>query len=241
MNYDNLKYGSAHRMMRYKAKPGDWRGNRWVTPHGMGFNVSHAYNVTRSEDGRYIFADTNYLEHLRDVPKPSYIDHNGWFSDVWASETISGKVARVTHNRFIAYTVQSDADGIAIDSGIYDDEDDAWRAADHMAQRQAEDEKAYNAAWNAGVRYAENMDAINAARKDARSIAQASRENANATICAVLKGKIKDLRADISRLASENETLKNGDFYRGDVFLSFCPDKDTRSAFNDGAGAEILK
>src|SRR5690606_25387888 len=119
---------------------------------------------------------------------------------------------------------------------------DAAIWADNIAKQYAEDAREYDTAWQAGQRHAENMERIAQARKEARDIARAARDNVknNPTICNVLRGKVRELRNEIRELCEENETLRAGDFSKRDYSLIFYPSEELRAAFNDGAGADVI-
>ena len=80
----------------------------------------------------------------------SSIDHTGWFTDVDQSEKARGIVARLTHGRFIAGYHWDSNDERVYFPEIFDDEDDAARAADSHAESFAEiareDSEKYDAA-----------------------------------------------------------------------------------------------
>ncbi len=177
-NYDNLRSGSRARLADYRRKAarsletiakhhgtesalyrdalaGAWRRERWVTPHGIGYNVPHAYTLQRADNyGGVIYADSGALDHLRPIRgEDEARDYGrGWYSDAHQSETITGRVvalpSRKGEPRFLAFAVNSGADGITIDRDVYTDPVAACHAADRLAERLADDEREYSEKWN---------------------------------------------------------------------------------------------
>ena len=80
----------------------------------------------------------------------SRIDHTGWFTNTDQSEKARGIVARLTHGRFIAGYHCDSNDERTYFPEIFDDEEDAARAADSHAESFAEmareDSEKYDAA-----------------------------------------------------------------------------------------------
>lgn len=143
---DNLRGGSRVRLNSYRAKLA--RSLETIAKH-------HAYSVTRSDAyGGVILADSGALDHLREIRGEDQTrDYGrGWYADADSAETITGKVAalpsRKGEPRFIAYAVNSGADGITIDRDVYIDARAACHAADRLAERMAEDEREYSEKWN---------------------------------------------------------------------------------------------
>lgn len=181
--YDNLRTGAPNRLKGYRRKHAaslatvaknhgpdsayhanvkaeGWRGERWITPHGLGFNAD--YSVTSTEGG--INADTGYLDHLREVSLP---EAHRWFTDIYCSEWITVKVWRLPRGRFIASLHWSDCDGITILPRAFELISDAYNAAGRLAKKVASAEQDYNEKWN------EARDADEAADKARDRIADA--------------------------------------------------------------------
>lgn len=183
MNYhDNLHTGAPNRLKGYKRKHAaslatirknhgeaavfysnaeaeGWRRERWITPGSRSLNAD--YSVTCTEAG--INADSDYLDHLREVSMP---EAHRWFTDIYCTEYISVKVWRLPRGRFIVSLHWSDADGILILPRTFLLPTDAYKAGGKRAEKVAEAEQAYNEKWN------EARDADEAADAAAKRIGQ---------------------------------------------------------------------
>lgn len=75
------------------------------------------------------------------------ISHTGWFTDEFGdSETIRGIVCRLPKSRgFLAGWSMGEGMASELDATVYDDEEDAARAADSMAESAAEHQREYEA------------------------------------------------------------------------------------------------
>jgi hypothetical protein len=71
------------------------------------------------------------------------LHHTGWFCDEDESQTMRGIVARLPHGRFLAGWSMGEGMASEVDGYIYNDEEDAARAADSMAENAAERERDY--------------------------------------------------------------------------------------------------
>lgn len=115
---------------------------------------------------------------------------------------------------------------------------DAARAADGMAQRAAEEEREYQAAYMAGVKFAEKAEEIAALKAETVQLLQERREARKAAamnypgMCDALRRVISDNVREIYALRKTRAVLQSGDF--GD--LTFYPDARLTAAFNEGAG-----
>lgn len=77
----------------------------------------------------------------------SRVDNTGWFCDDYQLQTIRGLVARLPRGRgFLAGWSMGENMASVLDCEIYDDETDAARAADSMAESAAETEREYQEA-----------------------------------------------------------------------------------------------
>lgn len=81
----------------------------------------------------------------------SGIRHSGWFTDDTCSDTIRGIVLRLPRGRgFLAGWTMGEGMASSVDySPIFDDEADAARCADSMAESAAENEREYQARMRA--------------------------------------------------------------------------------------------
>lgn len=94
--------------------------------------------------------DKIYIEHfeslgprwVKDAHEVARLGHTGWYTDDFQGSTLIGVVLNFSRKDrfcFLAGTRHSDWDGVTVDSYIHDDEKDAARAADSMAQYDAEE------------------------------------------------------------------------------------------------------
>ena len=83
---------------------------------------------------------------LRACDVPSSIDHAGWFTDEYGDgDKIMPVVFRLPHGRgFLAGWTMGAGMASSVEFDIYDDENEAWRAADSLACDVAEDEREHN-------------------------------------------------------------------------------------------------
>lgn len=158
-------------------------------------------------------------------------DHNGWYlDDDFQDETAEGIVYRIrvqrrghykagetgTRVRYIAGIKDPHNEGPAMlqlgETDWHDDLDDAFRDADGMAEKYAEREREYQAAWRLGN---EAADLLNTAADDREECKKLVREinalkgkqdaAAMPEICSTLRARVKKLR---SRIKSGVEKAK---------------------------------
>lgn len=102
-------------------------------------------------NGKMFYLDSDFMPQLRwiwaDKVEYSHIDHRGWFTDEYGDgDKIRGLVFRLPHNRgFLAGWSMGESMCGEVDYTIYDDEVQAARNADSMAERVAEREQEYQA------------------------------------------------------------------------------------------------
>lgn len=123
---------------------------------------------------------------------------------------------------------------------------EAARAADHMANKAAEQEREFQTAWQAGSLWAQEGDAIadfraelldllkqrRAARKDA-----AFSSNTYTSLCTLIRRRVSQLLRDIHKARQRREKLASGESEP----LYFWPgDKRLQDAFCDGAGIDAF-
>lgn len=112
----------------------------------------HGYRSDKpspNPDGKMFYLDSDFMPSLRwtwaDKVEHSRIDHRGWYSDEYGDgDKIRGLVFRLPHNRgFLAGWSMGESMCGEVDYTIYDDEIQAARNADTMAQHVAEREIEY--------------------------------------------------------------------------------------------------
>lgn len=153
---------------------------------------------------------------LREAEKPRYIDHEGWYADDLAENTFRPRVWRLPRGRFLAGYDSSEWGTIQLDRAVYNDERDAWRAADSMAERDAEKERDYLERWRAANNVADNLqekrEALRAAHSDARGLVAVLRDlpqtaASRATICAMLRDCRARMAEALQGMAEDAEKL----------------------------------
>ena len=130
--------GTARQRLREAKR---WRSE---SPRWWPFGPCGAYHFSfnANDKGQGFYLGDELLWSLRwewcDVVIRS-IRHTGWFTDEYQSETIRGVVFRLPHGRgFLAGWSMGEGMASAVDRYVWDDEKDAARAADDMAERAAE-------------------------------------------------------------------------------------------------------
>lgn len=190
------------------------------------------------------------VHEMNDTP----IGHNGWYTDPYQDVFKDGSglcygvvyqlpAARDGTPRYVAGYVFGGTDGgPALDLFRFHDEArDAAYAADSMAEHAAEEEREYQTAWQAGNRWSEKGEELGKARKELREVLRERRAargtDAFPALCKALARQIGDMIDAVTELRDERAKLASGDFDR----LYFYPDERLKGAFNEGAGATILK
>lgn len=152
-----------------------WKRERWIVPHGLGFNAPSPRHTRSDAYGGVIFMDSGELDHLRPIaPDDKTRDYGrGWYADQDGGETVTGKVVQLPtgrgrQSRWLAYAVHSDNDGIWLDKDVYDDPTVACHNADRLAERIAEEDREYNGRWQAARDLEVQIDELKEELHDAR-------------------------------------------------------------------------
>lgn len=193
-----------------------------------------------------------------------FSDDSGWFTDPWGhySRDGSGLMWGVVYQlptrkgeaRFIVGYEQGDCDGgpwldlstvytvpayesdsveLAIDSG-------ACNAANELARINAEKERDYQTAWQAGSQYEQEAESIQEARKAALELlAERRAHKCNGTdspaICRAIADTVTGWRRDIRKARERMAALADGELSERDGLYWDTTDADSRDAFNEGA------
>jgi hypothetical protein len=146
----------------------DWRAareygfNNWAEAYSVlsqGFNDSDCGPAGPKKAIWYCHTGEQFRdERNADEISGAGVNHHGWYSDADCSRTIYGIVGRLTHGRFIAGYANSDTSERVYLAEVYTDEKQAARAADHEAQRTAEDEKEYDESYQAASQLRDDME-----------------------------------------------------------------------------------
>lgn len=120
------------------VRPMTWRDVRFATlKSSSGFDHGRTFNAPCW----YGFHISGYFRDIRDAHEIVWNLPRGWYTDVDASETAIGIVARISHGRFLAGYRWTSNDETVIFPDVYDDEREAARAADSWAERFAEESR----------------------------------------------------------------------------------------------------
>lgn len=186
-------------------------------------------------------------------------DHGGWYTCPFGESFRDGSglcwgvVAQMTGRdgkaRFVAGWQFGGHDaGPTLDLGrIFEAQGDdsesaeaeAARHADKLAERAAESERNYQAAWQAGNRWADLGREIAEARAEVLAVL-AERRKARAlsgadlpALCGAIRARVSDMLAEIAKARAKRAELAEGDSGPYLHFWPGCP--EMRAAFCDGA------
>lgn len=119
---------------------------------------------------------------------------------------------------------------------------EAARAADEFARIESEHMREYNAAWQAGCRYADLADEIAGSRDTIKRLL-AERKAARAAglsgfdeICATIRRVVSNALGDIQEAREMRQKLRDGEYIDELLPGFYSGDKRLLDAFNDGAG-----
>lgn len=150
--------------------------------------------------------------------KIANLRHNGWYTmdDGNNGEVMRGVVFRLAHGRgFIAGYADPCNDGPAfVELSIIDDEKDAARAADNIAESYAERERDYQRAWQAGRQFDDLLEEIQSARRDCLELIRETKKACAAlanysAIKATIRGEIKSYLLTIKDARAKRATLED--------------------------------
>lgn len=250
--YDKLNGGSRVRLARYRRKlaksletirahrtPEEAEKFIQVYRYTSPLNHRHAWlgdehGQTFSRDGTRAYMPASMLDGFRDIGAAHDIvrlRHTGWYNDADGSETIAGHVwqlpARNGEPVYLSGYVEQESGYCTLDAtrgriATYSDKEDAARAADALAEKDAEKEREYSERWQA-AREAddERNDArqeLKAARADAQQAISAIREQRKfggiaPTMCKILQDTIATARDEMRRaleiIVKETETIES--------------------------------
>lgn len=250
--YDKLNGGSRVRLARYRHKlaksletiracrtPED--AERFIKSAGYTSPLNHRYawmgeehGPTFSRDGTRASMPASMLNGFRDIGAAHDIvrlRHTGWYMDADGSETIAGHVwqlpARNGEPVYLSGYVEPESGYCTLDAtrgriATHSDKEDAARAADALAEKDAEKEREYSERWQAARdaddERADARDALKTARADARQAIAAIREQRKIggivpAMCKILQDTIATARDEMRRaletIAKETETIES--------------------------------
>ena len=225
MTYDSLKYGSKYRLQqkrRYLAerqagKNGhNWAENTWRDcPYIASVSLDWCGTWSRAIGGDFVGAynvdnfNCTPFNLEGDADHILRLGHSGWYCDDNQFETIQGVVLSYhrknekTKKRelvFIPAVQWSDRDGVTIwPNEIYNEKEDAARAADSYAESIAEEEREYSEADYLALQSAEfvqeTIETIKQARSEFHTLAADYRKSLlSGSVCNLLKRELLRLR-----------------------------------------------
>jgi hypothetical protein len=226
---------ATRRLAKYRAKaaewdakfPGstyaDWRthaksafarryGGAWQSRDDMGRYAS--------QSSRAYYCDTwPEWRDLGDASDVTRLDHTGWYADNFQDGLVKGRVlqlpARNGMPRYVPGTYNTNCDGVTIyPLDIYDDATDCARAADGYAERQAEDEREYDAKERAEMERDELRERIGELRSEARALIRDIKQHKpqGKSICDALRARLHDIRRE-SREAHKRIELLTDNYW----------------------------
>lgn len=200
----------------------------------------------RDGKARFVAAHDNADNGRADSDGPAYVD----FSQIIESD-FEDEMCRALASMGRSYwTPERLKPGYWAEAAHESARKEAARAADEFTRVQAERERAYNTAWEAGSQWAdagaeiaeirESIKADLATRKAIRAdmaragVPMESREWSRA--CAMVRASVTSSLEALAELRDKRARLASGDHER----LCFYPSPELRAAFNEGAGEAVL-
>lgn len=150
-----------------------------------------------------------YFRQHETAEKLLRLRHKGWFTENFCGETVRGEVWRLPHGKFLAVIPDQFNDGAGIvENCVYDDENDAARNADRMAEIYAENAREDDAKFQAEQQIESARELIASARETVRELIAGIRESKlSPRICEQLRADIKRERAEIREQFARIEKL----------------------------------
>lgn len=210
----------------------DWREarrcRRWLDAVAAAKPVFQTLEEARycalhaSPSDRRMFADD--LDHLPgrqtgDAGELARLDHTGWYADSFCDELVRGAVMQLPskdgEHRYYPATYRTESDGVTgwpLD--WYETPEEAARAADSHAEREAEDCREWNAQAQAEMQREDNQVAMAAAREQVHALGlelrqlEEARQELPPTICQALRDLIRQHRQECHRLARRCAELR---------------------------------
>lgn len=176
------------------------KGSRFCGNDGLAF-------VEEGECGfRFVGASGKILSNLR---------HRGWYVDNFQDGVTQGVVYRLPHGRFVAGASgpwNCDKDGFGpflMENAVFEDEEEAARQADRVAERYAEFCREDDLKEQAKVRIEDAKESIGNIREEIRSLVAGIRESTLAeSVCSQLRRDIRRLRREIHNEWKRIRTLE---------------------------------
>lgn len=227
--YDKLRGGSTLRMRELRRYVTYWNtkqpqntiGWRKARTFGISSIGSDAHGLSFSKDGNSAGLPLSIVSGFRDVGAASDIVRSlpdGYYTDEFQDGTYSGHVwqlpARSGEPQYIAGYAETDAGYVCLDCtagrlNVYAEKEDAARAADGLAESNAETEREYQYRWRKAT---DADDAVTDACEQLRKKRDAYRNTLHAFLDArQARAQVAAdaLRAELRAIASVFHALSN--------------------------------
>lgn len=170
--YPPLEWGARRRLGYFKreaakprphmsGEPRTWRDVRYYKLDSEDSGLSRGLNGKEPiwYSHREYFPEQEAHDVIRNAGRR--MDHTGWYTDNDGNELAVGIVVKFPHNRWVAgYRWDSNGERVYFPE-IFDSAEDAARAADHHAERFAEDAREHDAKFREASRLEdENEDKL---------------------------------------------------------------------------------
>lgn len=180
------------------------------------------------DDGEHVYLPASVMDAFRYCGEAhDLIDlrHSGWYTDPEAGDLIVGCVwqlpARRGESLYLAGYVEGDNGYATLDASrgqicVFDDKDDAARAADELAERDAEKERVCREKWRAAREVEDARERrrgdLRKARSEAHALVLVLRDLApgsanRPTLCRLIAAQRYQMRVAIRRIAEDSQRL----------------------------------
>jgi len=144
------------------------------------------------------------------------LDHTGHYADAYQDEIYRGIVIQLSahkgKSRFLAAYEESQSGYVVIERNtVWDDQIGAARRADQLAERNAEEARDYDSAWQAGTLYGTKLAEIRQIRKEALEILASRKRVIDPVARKALGDRVLYMVSVIQAKRQENDLLKAGE------------------------------
>lgn len=178
---------------------------------GAAFKIG-SFNCRWCEDVSGHFRETDFADKI------VRLNHRGWFVDNFQSETTRGQVlqlpARHGQTLFMAAcTDPCNPNCAVVEIYLYDNKEDAARAADLLAERYAEDSREGDLKQMAKDNIAELKSAIINTRKQIKELLAGIRQsNVADVVCKQLRADVRRLRAEVQQNLERIQNIESNPY-----------------------------
>ena len=178
--------------------------------YGFNGGFRRVYPVHHAKNGTLVISDLRQLSGLREYKFADEVldlRNTGWYRDSFREQTYRGQVwrlpARNGAEQFLAGYVDNDGQCAIIEPEAFDDEREAARRADHLAERDAQEEREYSERWQEANSASDDLEvareSLALARAKARGMIKAIRAQGTIVpeLCAILIERMKEARDEM--------------------------------------------